>query len=527
MRWATRRPALQVDFECCFALPLCSRRRRVAAVHLYFAPDRRPLDPAVNCGSTVTATSLSSSKPRRTWSGDDRSRLQSGMYTSDGCDVSGADETDCTQDDGYISMPGDDYQTPHTALSDVSVEQLPANNKLEGKSLFDTTRRRAGSKVQERRLMADVAAARRRRSVIASDGHDDDDVIQGVWGLNWGGRGKKAWASAMQSPVWQRLSSFCKSARGGIFATRKEKRGGYGAEGSAAASRTAAAASLLQRKSTSDTDDADSNVSACESEPQSVPMVRVAGSAAEKTRAGGVHVRSIRSVGQGIQRVASRATELAVTVGEKWKKRRVRLAKAQRGQAPHSSMILLPGGAIRRAWDCLGLCLVLLVILVQVIKARWESHHKGWMFFDVEHPYQGVLLQLQVLQDVFFIVDIFVNFRTAYVDEATGRYVRDPWRIASHYSRHWLICDLLCALPLDMLVNESLIVATETPRRKGPKRWFKQLLRRTGVLHMLRSAAAIGPFRGARCVCARAAAAGGGGGRVYGNGRSRSLLVHT
>jgi len=42
-----------------------------------------------------------------------------------------------------------------------------------------------------------------------------------------------------------------------------------------------------------------------------------------------------------------------------------------------------------------------------------------------------------VLLDLFFIADIFVNFRTAYLDEKTGKYVKDSWKIAAHYSRHW------------------------------------------------------------------------------------------
>jgi hypothetical protein len=139
--------------------------------------------------------------------------------------------------------------------------------------------------------------------------------------------------------------------------------------------------------------------------------------------------------------------------------------------------------------------------VLQVCNERWKSEHKGWIFFDMEEPYSGLVLRLQVLLDLFFIADIFVNFRTAYLDEKTGKYVKDSWKIAAHYSRHWLLCDLFCAIPLDVLLDESphIVVGMDAPRKKG-KTWLKWLLRRTGALHMLRVAADTGPFKGARRV---------------------------
>ena len=206
-------------------------------------------------------------------------------------------------------------------------------------------------------------------------------------------------------------------------------------------------------------------------------------------------------MGERVRSVAVRARELAASVGEHWQQRaKRRHAKAQRHPV-RSDMILLPGGNIRRAWDCLGLVLLWLVLLLQVCNARWKSEHKGWIFWDMEQPYNGAILRLQVLLDLFFIADIFVNFRTAYLDEKTGKYVKDAWKIAAHYSRHWLLCDLFCAIPLDVLLDEAHPVAMNTQRKKGKTR-LKWLLRRTGALHMLRVAAETRPFKGARCVSA-------------------------
>ena len=83
----------------------------------------------------------------------------------------------------------------------------------------------------------------------------------------------------------------------------------------------------------------------------------------------------------------------------------------------------------------------------------------------------------QVLLDCFFIVDILVNFCTAYRDK-DGKLVKDPYLIAKNYAMHWwgfvrfylvflsytttrLILDMFCAIPFDYILH------IEDPVRKG------------------------------------------------------------
>ena len=57
--------------------------------------------------------------------------------------------------------------------------------------------------------------------------------------------------------------------------------------------------------------------------------------------------------------------------------------------------------------------------------------------------------------DTSFVVDIYLNFRTGYLDEE-GKLVLNRMKIALLYTRGWFVIDLISVLPFDMLI------ATET-----------------------------------------------------------------
>ena len=413
----------------------------------------------------------------------------SGLLTSDAsdaCDASGMDEADGAPDNGSASMAGEYRQRPQSLFSEsrprTAGEQTAESHASdwEDSTDGDTVGRTAGSRLRQRQVLARGAGGEptlrpRPGASKVSAADAVDDLIDGVGGPSW--RRKRSW-TAMRSPLFAWRGS---ASPFGDAATEPAPAGRRGAPGTRA-------------PASDHDDDADGDVSECEFRHHSTPD-------AHGSRARAPEPRTAESMGERVRSVAVRARELAASVGEHWQQRaKRRHAKAQRHPV-RSDMILLPGGNIRRAWDCLGLVLLWLVLLLQVCNARWKSEHKGWIFWDMEQPYNGAILRLQVLLDLFFIADIFVNFRTAYLDEKTGKYVKDAWKIAAHYSRHWLLCDLFCAIPLDVLLDEAHPVAMNTQRKKGKTR-LKWLLRRTGALHMLRVAAETRPFKGARCVSA-------------------------
>nr|AHX24685.1 Erg1 [Nematostella vectensis] len=65
--------------------------------------------------------------------------------------------------------------------------------------------------------------------------------------------------------------------------------------------------------------------------------------------------------------------------------------------------------------------------------------------------YSDPLVILDYLVDVMFIVDIFINFRTTFVD-SNDEVVSHPCRIAVHYFKTWFVIDLMAAIPFELLI---------------------------------------------------------------------------
>jgi len=53
--------------------------------------------------------------------------------------------------------------------------------------------------------------------------------------------------------------------------------------------------------------------------------------------------------------------------------------------------------------------------------------------------------------DIVFIIDIGVNFRTAYNDPQTGEPVYDAWKVAKQYMGSWFIIDVVSGIPFGVL----------------------------------------------------------------------------
>ena len=65
--------------------------------------------------------------------------------------------------------------------------------------------------------------------------------------------------------------------------------------------------------------------------------------------------------------------------------------------------------------------------------------------------YSDPLVIVDYIVDVMFIVDIFINFRTTFVDK-NDEVVSHPCRIAVHYFKTWFIIDLVAAVPFELLI---------------------------------------------------------------------------
>ena len=59
---------------------------------------------------------------------------------------------------------------------------------------------------------------------------------------------------------------------------------------------------------------------------------------------------------------------------------------------------------------------------------------------------------VEVMVDMFFILDIFINFRTTYVNKQ-DEVVSKGSKIAIHYFKGWFFVDLVAAIPYDILID--------------------------------------------------------------------------
>ncbi|KAK3744225.1 hypothetical protein QZH41_013576 [Actinostola sp. cb2023] len=58
--------------------------------------------------------------------------------------------------------------------------------------------------------------------------------------------------------------------------------------------------------------------------------------------------------------------------------------------------------------------------------------------------------------DMMFIVDIFINFRSTFIDLKNDEIVSQPKKIALHYLKSWFTVDFFAAIPFELMVTSSI-----------------------------------------------------------------------
>jgi hypothetical protein len=101
-------------------------------------------------------------------------------------------------------------------------------------------------------------------------------------------------------------------------------------------------------------------------------------------------------------------------------------------------MTISESSRLRTGWDLLILVLVLLSCLLVPFQIAFR------------HQVNLAGSVLLYLIDLFFLLDIFLNFHTTF--RRQGAEVTDPGEIARHYLGTLFLVDLLAALPFDALL---------------------------------------------------------------------------
>lgn len=107
----------------------------------------------------------------------------------------------------------------------------------------------------------------------------------------------------------------------------------------------------------------------------------------------------------------------------------------RRGVIPRSSNF-------RVRWDICIMTLAVYNCISVPYQLAFTQHHRELAVSDI--------IDLSI--DFFFVIDIFLNFRTSYIDFRTGAEVLNRTRIASHYAKTGkLLVDIAACAPISLI----------------------------------------------------------------------------
>lgn len=109
------------------------------------------------------------------------------------------------------------------------------------------------------------------------------------------------------------------------------------------------------------------------------------------------------------------------------------------------------------------------VILLLVIYTAIFTPYVAAFLLDQQRPEarrnrkygDDPIVVIDLIVDIFFMIDILINFRTTYVN-SNDEVVSHPGKIAVHYLRGWFIIDVVAAIPFDLLLFGSETDETTT-----------------------------------------------------------------
>ena len=142
-------------------------------------------------------------------------------------------------------------------------------------------------------------------------------------------------------------------------------------------------------------------------------------------------------------------------------------AEKERGCLP----VIMPDGRFRKWWDStqvVALFYVAVMVPIRIGFAREMDPLSAEWF-------------VELVTDVYFIVDIVVNFRTAYYDE--DELIVKPSLIAKQYTKGWFCIDIVSCLPVGY-VSQFIVAVQDNPDNAGGGTNIKALK----ILRLLRLA---------------------------------------
>jgi hypothetical protein len=104
--------------------------------------------------------------------------------------------------------------------------------------------------------------------------------------------------------------------------------------------------------------------------------------------------------------------------------------------------VINPTALWKTIWNVLGLLLILFLALTVPYRIPFEdTTPDSWLYLDVSI-------------DSIFMIDVILNFFTAYEDE-NGELITDRNRIAQNYLKTWFAIDLVSSAPISLIQKYS------------------------------------------------------------------------
>ena len=114
----------------------------------------------------------------------------------------------------------------------------------------------------------------------------------------------------------------------------------------------------------------------------------------------------------------------------------------------YASYILTPSCNFLKFWE--------IVLSFLLIYALFLNSYKI-SFLKLENIDEiNWLRALEIIVDILFILDVFINFNKAYIDYY-GNLVTNRFKIAFHYFKNWMILDIITAFPYEIFTSFFLI----------------------------------------------------------------------
>ena len=115
------------------------------------------------------------------------------------------------------------------------------------------------------------------------------------------------------------------------------------------------------------------------------------------------------------------------------------LAQEKRTAAKLRRCFLRPDSKLRQAWDGSQVILLLYVLMTVPYRACFQLPTPALWTSE---------FWVELVVDVYFIIDIALNFRTAYYDSASGDLEIDQRKVCMNYLTHWFLIDSVSCLPI-------------------------------------------------------------------------------